>query len=66
MTNEAQQKRYDSAWFNALTQVAKVDAMLHSYPQAGDDATPEQAYELEDLARQLNALTAVWSAGIPA
>jgi hypothetical protein len=58
---EAQQKRYDSAWFNAFTQVTKVDAMLHEYPQAGDEATPEQAYELEDLARQLNALTAVWA-----
>lgn len=70
MTNEARQKRYDSAWLSAITQVTILDAMIHDYPQWGDEATAEQAYELEDLSRNIAALTALWQSanteGIPA
>lgn len=70
MTNEARQQRYNSAILRAFTQVRILDAMIHSYPQWGDEATPEQVYELEDLNRNIAALTALWqstnTAGIPA
>jgi len=57
----AQRERYRIAWTNLLGEVTTLDAMVATYPEP-DAATDERlAFELEDLARQLNALTAVWA-----
>ena len=62
---EAQRARYEAAYYKLLGEVTTLDAMVATYPEpdAADDV--KLAYELEDLGRRLNALTAVW-AGIPA
>jgi len=62
---EAQLRRYSAAWYRVLGELTTLDAMIHAYPTPADAQDDRQAFELEDLARQLNALTAVWT-GIPA
>ena len=58
---DAQRSRYEAAYYKLLGEVTTLDAMVATYPEP-DAATDERlAYELEDLARQLNALTAVWA-----
>ena len=63
---EQQRERYRIAWTDLLGELTALDAMIAEYPEP-DKVTDERlVYEIADLARQLNALTAVWSAGIPA
>jgi hypothetical protein len=58
---DAQRSRYEAAYYKLLGEVTTLDAMVATYPEPDAATDPTQAYELEDLARQLNALTAVWA-----
>lgn len=62
---DAQRKRYGDAWFALMGELTTLDAMIHDYPPPDAVIDPALAYDLEDLARRLNALTAVWT-GFPA
>lgn len=65
--NDIQRERYAAAYYRLLGELTTLDAMIAEYPTP-DKATDERkVYEIADLSRQLNALTAVWTgAGIPA
>jgi D-arabinose 5-phosphate isomerase GutQ len=56
---EAQRARYEAAYYKLLGEVTTLDAMIAASGSgyAADDV--KLAYELEDLGRRLNALTAV-------
>jgi hypothetical protein len=58
---EAQRSRYEAAYYKLLGEVTTLDAMVATYPNRTRPTNLTQAFELEDLARQLNALTAVWA-----
>jgi hypothetical protein len=65
MTRE-QRERYAAALSRCFGGVMVLDAMLESYP-AADEVTDDVAMlELEDLARRLEALTAVWDGDVVA
>lgn len=59
---DAQRERYAAAYYNLLGELTTLDAMIHDYPPPDVAIDPALAYDLEDLARQINALTAIWVA----
>ena len=65
MTSQ-QRQRYEIAYYRLLGEVTTLDAMIATYPEPDAAQDARKTFEIEDLARQLNALTAVWSVGIPA
>ena len=58
----AQRTRYEQAYYKLLGELTTLDAMIHEYPTPEDVIEPALAFDLEDLARRINALTAVWAA----
>lgn len=64
--NETQRQRYEIAYYRLLGEVTTLDAMIATYPEPDAAQDERKTFEIEDLSRQLNALTAVWSVGIPA
>lgn len=57
----AQRERYRVAWTNLLGELTTLDAMIHDYPTPDTVIDPALIFELEDLGRQLNALTTLWA-----
>ena len=57
----AQRTRYEQAYYKLLGELTTLDAMIHEYPKPADVIEPALAFDLEDLARRINALTAVWA-----
>lgn len=64
--NATQRDRYADAYYTLLGELTTLDAMIAEYPEPNAVTDERLIYEIADLARQLNALTAVWSMGIPA
>jgi hypothetical protein len=64
--NDIQRERYAAEYYRLLGELTQLDAMIAEYPEPQDVKDEQLVYTIEDLARQLDALTAVWSAGIPA
>jgi len=57
----AQQARYRAAWDKLMDELNALEEMINDYPEPGEVIDPALAFEVEDLGRQLNALTAVWA-----
>ena len=65
--NSTQRERYAAEYYRLLGELTTLDAMIAEYPEPKDVTDDKLVYTIADLARQLNALTAVWTgAGIPA
>ena len=62
---DAQYKRYSDAWYRLLGELTTLDSMVHDYPKPEDVIDPALAFDLEDLSKRINSLTALW-VGIPA
>lgn len=58
--NAAQRERYEAAYSRLLGELTQLDAMIHEYPEPDEVIDPALTFDLEDLARRINALTAVW------
>lgn len=59
MTTEAQRDRYERAYYRLFAALTILDEMCHDYPEPALVADPALAFELEDLAARIEALTAL-------
>ena len=61
MMTDNQRERYAQAYYLMLGELTTLEAMIADYPEPTDVIDPALAYEVADLTRQLNALTAIWT-----
>lgn len=61
MMTDNQRERYAQVYYLMLGELTTLEAMIADYPEPADVIDPALAYEVQDLTRQLNALTAIWT-----
>lgn len=60
--SKAQRTRYETEYLRVHSALTLLDMMMETYPPPEKVLDERQAFELQDLAARLEALTAPWAA----